>query len=346
MRSVLFDLHETAGARMVTVDGWDVPDVFSSLEAECAAAHHAAVVCDSSPLGRLRLTGRTRIDFMQRMSTNDLNSLRPGQGAATIFTTPLARIIDRTVAYVRDDDVLMLTSRGALALVSNWLRKHIFFNDDVQVRDAAGEFSMLSIYGPTASEIAARIAGQAVDDLKLHAWRPAHGTLIVARTDPIGGDGFHVLVVPDMLPGVWQAALAAGAVPLGERAFELLRIEAGLPRYPHELSAAYIPLEVGLWGDVSFSKGCYTGQEIIARMESRHKLAKQLVGLRAAAVIDAGAELRAGGSSVGQVTSAAIRPDGSSIALAVVKPAFAAPGTRLLLGEGSSQAEVVALPIG
>src|SRR3989304_5033382 len=118
MRSVLFDLHETAGARMVTADGWDVPVVFSSLEAEYAAAQHGSVVYDSSPLGRLRLTGETRVDLMQRMSTNDLSSLGPGQGAATIFTTPLARIIDRTVVYVRNDDVLLIASRGAQPLVA------------------------------------------------------------------------------------------------------------------------------------------------------------------------------------------------------------------------------------
>ena len=345
MRSGLIDIHTKAGARIVTVDGWDVPEVFSSFEAEYAAAHAGAVVYDSSPLGRLRLTGRTRVDLLQRMSTNDLMSLQPGQGAATIFTTPLARIVDRTLTYVREADVLVLTSRDAQAPVSNWLRKHIFFNDDVQVRDASGDYELASIYGPAAGEVASRLAGQEVADLKLHAWRPAPGGWIVARADPIGGDGFHLIAPPDALPGVWQAALAAGAVPIGEQAFEVLRIEAGRPRYRRELSEAYIPLEVGLWGDVSFSKGCYTGQEIIARMESRHRLAKQLAGLRAAAPIEAGAELRADGASVGQVTSTATRPDGSWVALAVVKPAHATPGTRLAFGEQAREAEVVTFPI-
>ena len=345
MKSGLFDMHTKAGARMATVDGWDVPDIFSSFEAEYEAAHAGAVVYDSSPLGRLRLTGRTRVDFLHRMSTNDLISLGPGQGAATIFTTPLARIVDRTLAYVRETDVLVLTSRGAQAQLSNWLRKHIFFNDDVHVRDASGDYELVTIFGPAAGELASRLAGRAVADLKLHAWRPASGNWLVARADPIAGDGFHVIAPPDALPGVWQAALDAGAVPMGERAFEVLRIEAGRPRYPRELSEAYIPLEVGLWGDVSFSKGCYTGQEIIARMESRHRLAKQLVGLRAAAALEAGVELRVDGVSVGQVTSAAARPDGSSVALSVVKPAHAMPGARLAFGERAGEAEVVTFPI-
>ena len=344
MRSLLFDVHERAGARMATVDAWDVPDAFTSLAAEYAAAHTGAVVYDSSSLGRLRLTGRTRVDFLHRMSTNDLASLEPGQGRATIFTTPIARIIDRAIVYARETDVLLLTSRGAQAVMSNWLRKYIFFNDDVQVRDASSEFGIVSIYGAKAGEVGSKVAGQTVTDLSLHAWQANEVGWIIARADPIAGDGFHIIAAPDALPGVWQSALDAGAAPIGEQVFEVLRIESGLPRYPHELSENFIPLEIGLWNDVSFSKGCYTGQEIIARMESRNRLAKQLVGLRSAAPIPPDAELRADGSSVGQVTSAATRPDGTSIALAVVKPADAEPGTRLALGE-SADAEVTAFPI-
>jgi aminomethyltransferase len=243
--------------------------------------------------------------------------------------------------------LLILTSRGAQVLVSNWLRKHIFFNDDVQVRDASGEFGMLSVYGPGAADVASALTGQEARGLALHAWQSGRDDVIVARADPIAGDGYHLLVTaPDSLRAMWRAALDSGATPMGEQAFEILRIEAGLPRFARELSEAYIPLEVGLWSDVSFSKGCYTGQEIIARMESRHKLAKQLVGVRSSASLMPGAELRAEGSGVGQVTSSAVRPDGQWIALAVVKPAYAAPSTRLTLNaEQPGEVEVVALPM-
>lgn len=344
MTGVLFEVHEKTEAKMMTVDGWDVPEVFSSLEGEYAAARGAAVIYDSSPLGRLRLTGKTRVDFLHRMSTNELNALKTGQGAATVLTTPIARIVDRVIVYVREDDVLLLTSRGAQAKVTNWLKKHIFYKDDVQVRDASTEFAMISIYGVKAAHAASQVARQDVSGLELHAWRPVGDAVMIARADPIAGDGFHVIAAPDVLPSLWQAAIDGGAEPIGERAFEMLRIESGLPRYPHELSEDYIPLEVGLWSDVSFTKGCYTGQEIIARMESRSRLAKQIVGLRSIAPIEAGADLRFDGSVVGKVTSAARRPAGSAIALAVVKPAHASPGTRLTAGE--MEAEVAALPLG
>ncbi len=347
MRSELFELHVKAGARMVEVDGWEAPDLFTSLEAEYAAAHGGAVVYDSSPLGRLRLTGRTRVDFLQRMSTNDVDALQPGQGRATILTTPIARIVDRIVVYARENDLMVLTSRGAQTAVARWLGKYIFFNDDVQVHEASAEFGMISIYGAQAGAVAARIAGPNVAGLSLHAWQAVHDGALIARADPIAGGGFHVLApTPGALGSFWQAAIEAGAAPIGEQALEVLRIESGRPRYAHELSEAYIPLEVGLWPDVSFSKGCYIGQEVIARMESRHRLAKQLVGLRSDMPIESDAEIAVGGAAVGKVSSAASRPSGDSIALGFVKPAQAAAGTRVSIGaDRSIDIEITGFPI-
>jgi aminomethyltransferase len=346
MRSVLFDDHKNSGARFVEIHGWEVPDVFASVEAEYAAAHVGAVVHDAAPRGRLRLTGRTRIDFVHRMSTNDLNALQPGQGAATVLTTAIARIVDRVVVLVREDDALLLTSHGAQATVAAWLLKYVFFNDDVQIHDASAEPGMFSVYGARANEVAARLAGGDVSGLSLHHWQTFGEGAWLVRADPIAGDGYHVLAQPSVLAPLWRTAIELGASPIGERALEVLRIESGVPRYGRELSEAYIPLEAGLWPDVSFSKGCYIGQEIIARMESRHRLAKQLVGLRARAPIEPGAKIAVDRVAVGGVSSAAVRPNGDSIALGFVKPSQATPGTQVSIGDGAPvNGEVVALPI-
>jgi len=104
--------------------------------------------------------------------------------------------------------------------------------------------------------------------------------VMIARADPIAGGGFHLIFDRVAQTRVWQTLLEAGVVPLSEEAYQVLRVEAGQPEFGHELGDEYIPLEANLWNDVSFKKGCYTGQEIIARMESRQKLAKRLVGLR------------------------------------------------------------------
>ncbi|HEY4689833.1 MAG TPA: glycine cleavage system protein T [Anaerolineae bacterium] len=323
-----------------------MPDVYTTLKAEYAAAHTGAVVYDSSPLGRLRLTGQSRIDFLHRMSTNDMNALKPGQGAATILTTPIARIVDRVIVYVRENDALMLTSRGAQATVSGWLRKYIFFNDDVQVHAASSEYGMVSVYGSKAGDVVTRASGQDVSDLKLHHWRNGADGVLIARADPIAGNGFHLLA--PMLATVsqlWQAAMDCGATPIGEQALEVLRIESGLPRYGRELSEMYLPQEVGLWADVSFSKGCYIGQEIIARMESRGRLAKQLVGLRAVEPFEADLAVHLGEGSIGVVSSVAARPGGDWIGLGFVKPDRATHGTRVNIGTQQRAADIVSLPI-
>jgi aminomethyltransferase len=126
--------------------------------------------------------------------------------------------------------------------------------------------------------------------------------------------------------------LNQGLVVADEAAFDYLRIEAGLPRYGRELTLDYIPLEANLWADVSFSKGCYIGQEIIARMESRGKLAKRLVKLRPSAPITAGAAITADGKTVGTITSVA-EGWGGFVALGYVKTAVLDAGSDLFAAE-------------
>src|SRR5512138_98008 len=150
-----------------------MPAELGMIEKEYAAAQTSAVLLDASAWGRLKFTGKNRVDFLQRLSTNDLLPLQAGQGAGTVFTTPIARIIDRTVVYVRQADVLMLTSRGNQSRVLQWLRKYIFFNDDVQIEDVTEKTGMLSVYGATANRLVARIAGVDLSALPLHHWRAA-----------------------------------------------------------------------------------------------------------------------------------------------------------------------------
>ena len=324
--------------------------MFTSIESEYAAAQTGCVVYNASARGRLKLTGKTRLDLLHRMSTNDLNSLTVGQGAATVFTTPIARIIDRTIVYVRADDLIMVTSRGNQAHMLGWLRKHIFFNDDVQVVDQTETSGMLSLYGKTADQLLAQITGQNLSALPLYHWREGRAgdtDVLVARADPIAAGGFHLIADASTLAQVRQAALEAGATPIGEQAYQVLRVEAGQPEFGHELTDEYIPLEAGLWPDVSFTKGCYTGQEIIARMESRHQLARQLVGLLFEAEVAPGSTLRLEGSEVGRVTSVARSPDRGWIGLGYLKPGQVSEGQLVQCsGEAASAtARVAPLPV-
>ena len=292
------------------------------LEQEYQAAQTGAVMIDASAWGRLRFTGTSRLDFLHRLSTNDVAKLQPGQGAATVFTTPIARIIDRTVLYARENETLMITSRGNQGRVYQWLRKYIFFNDDVQIKDVTAETGMISLYGDQANQAIQRLSGEDLADLPLHHWREvvvAGTSILIARADPIGGGGFHLIFDRATHALIWQTLLDAGVIGISEETYQVLRVEAGRPEFGRELGDEYIPLEANLWPDVSFTKGCYTGQEIIARMESRQRLAKHVVGLRFDAEVTLPATLVAVGHEAGVVTSVAHSPRLGWIGLGYLK---------------------------
>lgn len=298
------------------------------------AAQETAVIVDRSQLGMLKLTGETRLDLIHRMSTQAVNGLQSGQGTATVLTTDIGRIIDRLILYASSDTVYALTSENNGDNIARYLMRFVFFNDDFHLQDLSAETAVFAIYGPQAGEKLAQ-AGFSEVDLPLHHWRQAEVAGVTAylhRTDPIAGSGYFVMAAAADRAALWAHLLAAGLVAADEAAFDFLRIEAGRPRYGHELTGDYIPLEADLWADVSFKKGCYTGQEIIARMESRGRLAKRLVKLQSSEPLAAGQQLTANGKNAGTVTSTAVGPDGP-IGLGYVKTAVLDAGTPLFVGE-------------
>jgi aminomethyltransferase len=316
---------------------------------EYAAAQTGSVMIDASAWGRLQITGKTRLDFLHRLSTNDVAKLQVGQGAATVFTTPIARMIDRTIVYVYADDVMMLTSHGNQGRVLAWLKKYIFFNDDVQIKDQTDTTGMISIYGAASNQVIRRISGEDLSTLSVHHWHEGHidgREVMIARADPVANGGFHLIFDRSAIPQVWQALIEAGAVPITEQTYQVLRVEAGHPEFGHELSDDYIPLEANLWSDVSFTKGCYTGQEIIARMESRQRLTKHLIGLRFDDEVALPAALQVDDNEVGLVTSVIRSPAHGWIGLGYVKSAYGSAGqvVQSLSGERMVTAHVAVLP--
>lgn len=303
------------------------------------AAHESAVFVDRSDLGMLKITGETRLDLLHRMSTQDLNSLSSGEGAATVFTTEIGRIIDRILVYVSSDTVYALTGEGNSDPFARYLMRFVFFNDDFHLEDISDDTAIFGVYGPQAGALLT-VAGFPETDLPLHHWRQTTidgTTAYIHRTDPVAGDGYFVMSRQEDAAALRAALAGAGITEIDDAAFDFLRVESGQPRFGRELTADYIPLETGLWDDVSFHKGCYVGQEIIARMESRGKLAKQLVLLRPEAPVNPGAPIMADGKAAGSITSAAVGPDGP-LALGYVKTAVLDVGTPLLVEETPAEA--------
>jgi tRNA-modifying protein YgfZ len=323
-----------------------------------------AVLADERAAGRIFMRGKDRAALLHRLSTNDIMRLKPGQGNRTVLTTPIGRIIDVLAVHALEDALLIVTSPEQGGPVWAHLKKNIFFNDQVTLEAAGRSHGQLALYGAGATALIERVSGAALSELRPHhtaAIELAGVRVLAARREPIGGPSFTLYPPMEQLDAVRDTLSAAGAAPLDDGTLDVLRVERGYGVFGHELSQQYIPLETGLLDAISFTKGCYVGQEIIARMESRGRLAKVLRGLRL--TIDDGrwtmedrssivyrlssivpAKLDVEGTEAGDLTSVVVSPRFGPIALAYVRSAHAEPGSVVGIAGSDIRGEVVELP--
>ena len=286
------------------------------------------VIIDRSEIGRLWAYGSNRLDVLQRLSTNDLTGMDLHEHRPTVLTTAVGRIVDLLTVLNLKERALLLTSPGQSKAVQQWMQRFIFFQDNIQLKDATSDLKQFGLYGAKASTIVAQLA-RVSSDLKPGRAHALDDTVWLLRGAAPAGFGYEIVAPPALEQSLIERALDAGAIQAPSSLHELLRVEAGLPGAGHEIMETFLPLEVGLRHAVSFSKGCYTGQEIIARMDSRGKLAKTLVGLRSSQMLPARATLRATDGSTGVVTSSVNSPRMGWIGLGLLKPAAASLGAEV-----------------
>lgn len=338
----LQEFHVAQGAN---VAGDGIPLQYADLQIEYRAALDICVLLDRSHEGRLSISGADRVEIVHRISTNDLHNMAPGEGRPTIFTNANARILERAVVYNSEAEsgdmaggeaarLLLMTGPGRNAPLADYLRRTIFFRDAAKVEDITSKTAQFDLHGPTADDVMAAWLPGAATLPAMHGQTLAldgDGRGFIARREPYSGTHWTIMVPAAEAETVWTRLLEAGKphglTAAGSLTFNTLRIRAGYPGVGRELSQEYIPLEIGLWDEVNFKKGCYTGQEIIARMESRGKLARMLVHLELPAPVDAPVDLVGDdGKRVGAITSSVVAPDGQIFALGVVRTALVAPG--------------------
>ncbi len=342
----LQELYQSLGAK-VAQDG--IPLHFGDEKAEYEAAHNQAVIMDRSHEGRLETTGRDRLEIIQRISTNDVSHMSLGEGRPSILTSATGRIIDRLIAYNHGETALITTEPGRGQAVRDFLQRQIFFNDDMRIQDLGMSTKQFALHGPQAEAIVQLFAPDAGKNDYLECIDATIDStkIIFLKRKPLVGTQWVVIIPTDKAVDVWQAILSAGQQyglqPAGSLIFNVLRIEAGRPGVGHELSTNFIPLEAGLWDEVSFSKGCYTGQEIIARMESRNRLAKTMVTLKLAEMVESPAILRVDGKEIGTLTSSVVTPRGEAVGIGFVKVLVAELGKELSVGEKATPAQIMSL---
>ncbi len=298
--------------------------------------------------GYLEISGADRAAFLQRQTTNDVRLLEPGRALATVLTSPTAQILDLLWLLAEGETIAAITLPDRGPATARFLRSRIFFMDRVVVRDASAETATFELVGPRAPQTLERVAGMRWPVANEVSFGACAGVPLRA-IGGAGGTGLGCLLLApsEHAPTVENALQQAGALPLTPESYEALRIEAGRPGAAGELVEEYTPLEVGLRDAIADNKGCYTGQEVIARQITYDKVARSLVGLRAEALLPAGAQVIVNGRRAGAVTSAAISPRLGPIALAVLRRPLPQPGESVIVRahEQEIAATVVVLPM-
>jgi folate-binding protein YgfZ len=258
-----------------------------------------------------------------------------------VLTSPTARVIFVFTVIARADDLLLLPAPGQSQALARHLRGQIFFMDKVKVHDLSEQWRRLRLMGPLAAQTLAALGVEAASLLADAAI--IQDDLLVVAQPHYEVPGFELLVPAEQVAKVNETLLAAGVRAISDDAYHARRVELGRPASGAELVEEYNPLEAGLAWACAENKGCYTGQEIIARQITYDKVTKTLVGLRLADAVATGSDVTVEGRAVGTVTSVAHSPSlDAPIALAIIKRPFNAPETIVHVGDQA--ATVVALP--
>jgi tRNA-modifying protein YgfZ len=319
-----------------------------------SAARERAAYFRRPGRGRIVVSGRDRASYLQGLLTNDVVALGAGQGCYAAYLTPQGRMITDLWVYELGDVMLLSLPAAVKDAVLAKLDQFIF-SEDVQLGDVSETFVGLVVVGPASAAVVADVLG--IDAATLSVL-PEHGcTRVTAAGEPVvvlrvtdtGEPGYELLAARERTTSIEAALRNRGLAPVDPEAAEALRIEAGVPVFGRDMDEDTIPLEAGIEPRaISFTKGCYVGQEVIIRVLHRGhgRVARRLVGLSFAddRIDPPGTPLRVAGTDVGSITSSVVSPAlGRGIALGYVKRDHATPGTRVETASGLG-AEVVPVP--
>jgi len=341
----LHTFHDAIGAVFTDVNGQEAVAHYRASGAEYQALRRSAGLIDLSFRGRLCLTGADRVRLLHGQVTNDIQRLATGEGCYAALVTNKGKFQADANIHALAEELLLDFEPGLTPTIVERL-EHYVVADDVQITDVAPHYALFSVQGPKAAEVLDRLGlGVSLPKAALQivlCADPAWGDLYVANHPRTGVAGFDCYAPSAAAAMVWDkltlaAHLVAGA-PVGFDAFELARFEAGIPRFGVDMDATNLPPEAGLDARaISYSKGCYIGQEVIARIRTYGQVAKALRRLRLhdshSPLPLRGDKLYRGGRDVGYVTSAKFSPAaGANLALAYVRREANALGTQLQVG--------------
>ncbi len=346
--NVLHSYFERLGYKPEETSGSKKFKIFDSSEDELNSLNNGVGLRDISDSGIFELTGKDVLDYLHRISTNSLKDLGKDSVAETIFTTEKGRIIDTATILNFEDHQLLICSNAFKDKVKSWIDKYIIM-DDVKISDTKGKYSLLELIGPQAESFMMLVCGSAVSQVEANKFKSIMGEGIVfnliRKVDKSGSQKFWILSSPensiklvDFLlnnKGIYDFNL------VGEDAYNCYRIMKGIPSAPSELNDQFNPHEANLLDLVSNSKGCYIGQEVIARLETYDKVQKHLKGISFNEPVSRNGQMNLfdkSGNEAGVVTSTGyFLKCGKHVGLAYIKKSFAENGNELVVKDSSGK---------
>jgi folate-binding protein YgfZ len=286
---------------------------------------------DLSERGRIRISGSEATMFLNGLVTNDVKSLAENRWMPAVFPTVQGRLIGVVrIARVKDGfliDTERVSHEAVLKTISRFTMA-----GDFKVTDFTDQSAILSLQGKRAVEVVEKVLNTIVTDLPRNGVSEHEGVTIIHATHT-GEDGFDLVVDSTRAGELRQALQDAGAQPVDQETFEILRVETGIARFGRDMDESNVVPETNLEDAVSYTKGCYVGQEIIVRIKHRGHPAKKLVGLKSDRPIEPGAI----------VTSAVVSPKAGNIGLGYVRYEQIEPGTKVIVDD-EIEATVTELP--
>lgn len=343
--------HEARGAAFRSEAGWSVPAGYGSLEEELRALHQRAGMIDLSDHAKIELTGSERVPFLDGLVTADLKTLPAGTSAYALLLNEKSRVLGDLRVYVLPDSLvldLVAAQKDSVLRILDKAR----VSDDVEFKDL-GPTGEIEVYGPASSRSIDKALGVDANGLAqgkfLTFMLSSRGTAYVVVIGAPPMNGYAIWSADSDLSREWEALSRVGVAPVGRDAMEVLRIEAGIPGFGADMGDDTLALEVAPESAISFTKGCYVGQEIVARGTYVGHVRRKLLGLRLEGdVVPAhGDRVSKDGREVGYVTSAAWSPTfGQVIALGILRLDAVSRDDRLSIGHGerSLLARIGSLP--
>lgn len=356
IESPALEFLESLGAKRGERFGLATAAHFGDPSWEYEAVRRSVGLIDASHAGAVRVRGADRVRFLENMLTNRVDDLEPGRGRTAALLTPRGKMVSLFRLLAFPDSLLALLPRMAVDALVRGLDPFIIL-EEVELEDESLRWGTIHAAGPESGKLLTALTGSPMPHLP-----PGHhrtlsfpgiaDPVIAVRDCPTGEDGFDLLVRREKVIDLWKILLSSAApkpAPVGSEPFETLRVEAGTPLFGVDVGPELGPLEAGLEEAVSFEKGCFPGQEAVAKTHHRGKPPKRLIGLKieGESLPGRGAAVLSGETDVGRITSAVRSPYlGGIAALAVVRTPVIEKGgaLRVSIGDGGAAAEIAETP--